>query len=333
MRLEREDSSEAEKEKPEGTGELAPDQELSEGIAAITKEVPAAVKRTREEVDARIGGAKAVGGTETDQKKMSEAVSSLRSADEVAAKEGVDEALRVSAAEKERPRVTPEQVLQEANGRMIVVGEVHVDREGSLKEILALIDAAHARGYTTLAVEVSHQGLDAKMRTPDGGLRDVHYPGLDEELANIKSLPAGAKLDEHDEFSYMAADATGKRPRMNRQFEIQHALSLGMDVIAMDPNHWNWTQGNLEGLVRTREPEMGEALKDRDKTIVVVGNAHLGGLHQMLGEEIVCVDTTTPPEKQGDPGAEDSLSKGDELGIFNDERMKFAHALPLLRNG
>jgi hypothetical protein len=212
--------------------------------------------------------------------------------------------------EKEKTFISPKEIVEKAEGRSVVVGEFHTDREG-LAASLDLIRQADAYGYRILGVETSESGFEHGKR---------HLLGLQGEIDYIKSIGLDANLDEYDELSYMAADESGKFPRMNRYWQMQLALKLGWEIVAIDPNHWNWSQQTLEGYIYSREPQMVEKINEGGKMVAVVGQTHLGGLVEGLGEEDFVYANTRGNEKVLPP----------ENKVY-EERDLFAANLPVIR--
>lgn len=207
-------------------------------------------------------------------------------------------------------KITIQQALQHALGRSMVIGEHHNDR-AARDAVLKLIRQAHQAGYRTLGVEISRKGFR----------KGKHYlSGLAYEMKYIRELAPGERLGPHDIHSVLGPQKKGgKRPRMNRLWHIRQALNLGWKVIPIDPHHWNWRQGTVDGYLHSREPAMAETIQAHPLILAIVGSAHLGGLHGYLGEEKVFFLNSSPvkPEaKYEDP-------------IYV-ERDKFAGQLPLL---
>jgi len=161
-----------------------------------------------------------------------------------------------------------DQAVAGADGGSVIIGENHSDREG-LRLIVALMAAAHERGYRTLGVEVCWESSGS-------------YRGLTEELELLRG-PESGSLTEHDDRSYLDADASGVKPRMNRHWYMRAALQLGWNVIPIDPHHWNWVQETADGYLDSREPAMAEAIRSQGPMIAVCGYGHLRGLHAQLG--------------------------------------------------
>lgn len=176
--------------------------------------------------------------------------------------------------------ITIEKTLVEAVGRGIVVGESHTDRTG-LKTVLELMRAAHEVGYRTLGVEVSIEGVR---------LGKKRLWGLKDELCFLR-LTGYKKLSQYDKYSYLEPDHTGKSPRMNRHWHMQLALSLGWNIIAIDPHHFNWRSGTADGYFYSRDTAIAKSIREYGQMISVVGFAHLKGLHDIIGESVVYVNS------------------------------------------
>lgn len=173
------------------------------------------------------------------------------------------------------------EIIENAGQRSIIVGEHHGDRQG-LQAILEIISAAHETGYKTLGVEVSIDGC----KWGEKQLR-----GLKGELEYLRSLGDG-NISQDDEFSSLEPDHTGKRPRMNRYWQMQRALHLGWDIISIDPYHWNWMRENTDGYFESRERAMANIIRKEKPMISVVGCAHLKGLYNLLADDCFYVNTS-----------------------------------------
>lgn len=131
--------------------------------------------------------------------------------------------------QKEHERViTPDQLIAEAGGRSVLIGEQHLNRINR-DVILEIIRSAHEAGYRTLGVEVSPGGR----YRPDGSLDRW---GLEEELEYLRAH-LYEDLPEEDPHSFMAKGEV--RIRMNRHWEEQLALQLGWEIRALDPHYFN----------------------------------------------------------------------------------------------
>ncbi|HSD12630.1 MAG TPA: hypothetical protein VLC10_03660 [Patescibacteria group bacterium] len=183
--------------------------------------------------------------------------------------------------------LSPADAVAEAHGRPMLIGEHHADR-GALPGIVAVIAAAHERGYRTLGVEVCMES---------GGA----HSGLAEELETLRLL-GDAELDERDPRSSLDPDASGARPRMNRYWYVREALRFGWNVVPIDPRHWNWMRGDEDGYRHSREPAMAEAIRDGGRMVAVCGYGHLLGLAWRLGSDAAyLVASPVRPEDGGDP--------------------------------
>lgn len=165
--------------------------------------------------------------------------------------------------------------------RSIIVGEHHGDRQG-LQATLEIISAAHQAGYNTLGVEVSIDGCK---------WGEKQLLGLKGELEYLRFLGDG-NLSQDDEFSSLEPDHTGKRPRMNRYWQMQQALRLGWNIISIDPYHWNWMREDTYGYFDSRERAMADIIQKEKLMISVVGCAHLKGLYDLLAEGCFYVNTS-----------------------------------------
>jgi hypothetical protein len=171
-------------------------------------------------------------------------------------------------------RISIADALTAARGRSIVVGENHSDREG-LQYTLELLRQAHERGYRTLGVEICEES-------------DGPYSGLLEELETLRRH-GSLSLSESDVRSSLDGAPGQDKPRMNRYWQMQEALRLGWRVVPIDPHHWNWQQEDAFGYLHSREPSMADAIRRRGPMIAVCGYGHLGGLHDLLGDDAVLV--------------------------------------------
>lgn len=199
------------------------------------------------------------------------------------------------------PYVAAREVISSANGRTILVGENHVDRDG-LRKILSLMRHAHEAGYRTLGVEVCEEGSGK-------------YRGLRDELALLRCLGNGM-LSEDDDRSCMDAGPDGRTRRMNRYWQMQLALRLGWRIVPIDPHHWNWQSETAEGYLDSREPAMADAIGAGGPMIAVCGYGHLAGLCA-LGIDAIVTISCDPRES-------------DVSAAFWKDRIRFAKTVPRL---
>ena len=179
--------------------------------------------------------------------------------------------------------MSPAEILEKADGRTIVLGEVYTDREAR-DASLALIQEAHEKGYKVLGVEVSEDGFEGY-----GGL-----PGLKDDLKYLQELGLETPLDEYDPKSCVPpVDEEGNRPRINRYWQMQEALRLGWDIVSIDPNHWNWTQQTAEGYTTSREPQMMEEIEKHENMVAIVGIGHCMAIANELEEGITTAGLTS----------------------------------------
>jgi hypothetical protein len=202
-----------------------------------------------------------------------------------------------------RSEVTVSEVIKIADRRTIIVGEHHGDRQAR-KVSLLLMEEAHAAGYRTLGIECSDVGHG-------------QHPGLKAEVAGIAANLQADLTNEH-KLSELDQEEDGKRPRMNRQWQIQMALRLGWEVKSIDPNYWNHLKGGADGYLHSREPQMAETIKNSKPMVVICGYSHLQALHKLLGESVVMVCATVPNLNHAPPQS------------FWTRRIKFAMRVPLL---
>lgn len=225
--------------------------------------------------------------------------------------------LTKSPERKKSPEhITPRELIMQAHGRSIIIGETHTDRSGREASI-ALIREAHQAGYRKLGVEISNEGKTIAL--PTG--KEIRLPGLEEELNFLRSF--NGELPETDPTSYMApSKELGGRPRMNRHWQMQEALRLGWEIIANDPNHWNWMQNTEDGYLHSREPLMAETIVVHAPLVAIYGSAHIGGLSERLPPEsaVFAAASITKPENDRTPH---------EPEIYS-HRGDFSRSLPLL---
>lgn len=195
-------------------------------------------------------------------------------------------------------------ILAEARGRTIIVGENHTDRAG-LHTTLALIRYRHDANYRKLGIEVSTEGKGS-------------YRGLNDEAAALLKMAPDEPLAEEDEHSYMDPDSFGQKLRMNRHWQIRLAMSLCWKIVPIDPYHWNWMSQTEFSYIRSREPAMADAIRQNGPMIAVCGYGHMMGLHSLLGDE--CVYTMCTKAKIEDAGEQE----------FWLERIRFAMQLPII---
>jgi hypothetical protein len=175
----------------------------------------------------------------------------------------------------EEKAVSIKNLLAEAAGRAIVVGENHIDRKALMK-IRGLIRGAHSMGYRKLGLELAHTD---------------EY----DDFHNVESL--GTLLRSGRKHIISEYDETG-RPTVNFFYYSALAVELGWDLVGVDPLYRE--RGRVISafplVSETSDLAIANAIRSGGVMVVVLGMRHMPNIRMFLEDTVMFVSSMKIPK-------------------------------------